>query len=264
MKVRVFECFAGYGSQAMSLKRLMRDFPQGPTFEFVGISEIDPYAEAAYRAVHGEVRNYGDISKIDWAEVPDFDCMTYSFPCQAISSAGRQAGFKEGSGTTSSLLWECRRAIESKRPRWLLMENVKALLQKKFAADSRRWREWLEQQGYSNYWQLLNAKDYGVPQNRERVFMVSILEPSDMTYSFPSRFETDKSLMDVLEDNVDESFYLRPEQVERIVAHCDRKQLEGCNFHTNFLTEDERATPSITSKYGSRETDPYISENDGE
>jgi DNA (cytosine-5)-methyltransferase 1 len=101
--------------------------------EFVGISEIEKNAIDAYHALHGDVKNYGDISKIDWNEVPDFDLFTYSFPCQDISNAGLQKGFEEGSGTRSSLLWECRRAIEAKRPKWLLMENVKALMQKKFS-----------------------------------------------------------------------------------------------------------------------------------
>lgn len=262
MTIKVFECFAGYGSQAMSLKRLMQDFPSSPTFEFVGISEINPYAQAAYKAVHGDVKNYGDIREINWEDIPDFDLLTYSFPCTAISAAGLQKGLAEGSGTESSLLWECKRAIETKHPRWLLMENVKALLQKKFSPDFERWQQWLDEQGYSNYCQLLNAKDYGVPQSRERVFMVSILEPSNTSYSFPQRFKLDKHVIDILEDDVDESFYLSEKQIKSIVAHCDKKKAQGCNFHTNFLSSDAAYTPSITSKCGSRETDPYISENE--
>lgn len=113
-RIRVFEAFAGYGSQAMALKRLQRDFPDMVEFEFVGISEIDCYAIAAYRAVHGDTPNFGDISRIDWSLVPDFDLFTYSFPCQDISNAGKQRGFADGSGSRSSLLWECRRAAYSR------------------------------------------------------------------------------------------------------------------------------------------------------
>lgn len=102
-KIRVFEAFAGYGSQSMALRRL------GIDFEVVGISEIDKYAIQAYMAVHGDTPNYGDISKIDWSSVPDFDFLTYSFPCTDISTAGQQKGLAEGSGTRSSLLWECRK-----------------------------------------------------------------------------------------------------------------------------------------------------------
>lgn len=134
-KIRVFEAFAGYGSQAMACKRLQRDFPAEVEFEFVGISEIDRNAIKAYRAVHGDVPGFGDIAQVDWGQVPDFDLLTYSFPCQDISNAGRQRGFSEGSGSRSSLLWECEKAIRAKRPRYLLMENVKALVQRKFMPD---------------------------------------------------------------------------------------------------------------------------------
>jgi DNA (cytosine-5)-methyltransferase 1 len=234
-KIRVFEAFAGYGSQAMALKRLMRDYPGEAAFEFVGISEIDKNAIRAYRAVHGDTANYGDISRIDWDEVPDFDLFTWSFPCTDISSAGKQAGLSEDTGTRSSLCWECFKAIEAKRPKWLLMENVKALTQKKFMPDFLKLQKRLEDMGYANFWQVLNAKDYGVPQNRERVFMVSIrVDDEPPTYHFPDPFPLEKRLKDVLEDEVDESYYLKPYQVDRIVSHCERKQAEGCGFKPNF------------------------------
>lgn len=232
MKMRVFEAFAGYGSQAMALKRLQRDFPDKVAFDFVGISEIDSYAIAAYNAVHGDTPNFGDISKIDWSQVPDFDCFTYSFPCQDISTAGKQRGFIEGSGSRSSLLWECKRAIEAKRPKFLLMENVKALIQKKFMPEFQRWIDTLTELGYTSFWQVLNAKDYGVPQTRERVFMVSIL--GEAAFEFPKPFPLEKRLRDVLEPEVPPEYYLSDEQVERILAHCDRKVAEGCGFKTQF------------------------------
>lgn len=232
MKIRVFEAFAGYGSQAMALKRLQRDFPSKVEFEFVGISEIDSYAIAAYHAVHGNTLNFGDISKTDWSQVPDFDCFTYSFPCQDISTAGKQKGFVEGSGSRSSLLWECKRAIEAKRPKFLLMENVKALVQKKFMPEFQRWIDALAEFGYINFYQVLDASKYGVPQHRERVFMVSIL--GEAAFEFPKPFPLEKRLRDVLEDNVPGEYYLRPEQVERILAHCGRKQAEGCGFKPDF------------------------------
>jgi len=159
-KIRVFEAFAGYGSQSMALHRL------GIDYEVVGISEIDKYAIQAYMAVHGDTPNYGDILKIDWSSVPDFDFLTYSFPCTDISTAGQQKGLAEGSGTRSSLLWECRKAIEAKRPKYLLMENVKNLVSKKFTPYLKEWLRFLEGQGYSNYTKVLNAKDFGVPQKQ--------------------------------------------------------------------------------------------------
>lgn len=173
-KIRVFEAFSGYGSQAMSLKRLQSEYPDMLEFEFVGISEIEPSAIKAYNAVHGDIHCYGDISKIDWDEVPDFDLFTMSSPCQDFSVAGRQAGAEEGSGTRSSLLWECRKAIVAKRPKYILFENVSAVVSKKFIRGFHKWMAELESYGYTNYAKVLNSKDYGVPQNRERIFMLSI------------------------------------------------------------------------------------------
>lgn len=166
--IKVFEAFAGYGSQAMALKRLKENYP-GFNYEVVGISEIDKYAIKAYNAVHGETKNFGDISKIDWNEVPDFDLFTYSFPCQDISTAGHQRGLSEGGETRSSLLWECRKAIAIKRPKYLLLENVKNLVSKKFINDFEKWCTELESYGYKNFYKVLKASDYGVPQSRERV-----------------------------------------------------------------------------------------------
>ena len=168
-KIRVFEAFSGYGSQSIALRNI------GVPYEVVAISEIDKYAIRVYEAIHGKVNNLGDISKIRVEDIPEHDLFTYSFPCQDISIAGKQASLKEGSNTRSSLLWECKRIIKSKKPQYLLMENVKNLVSKKHKPYFDKWLEWLEEQGYSNTWQVLNAKDYGIPQNRERVFVVSTL-----------------------------------------------------------------------------------------
>lgn len=215
-KIRVFESFAGYGSQSIALGLLSESFPDFQ-FQTIGISEIDKYAITAYYTLHGSsIPNYGYITKIDWSQVADFDLLTYSFPCQDISSAGKQRGFSEGSGTRSSCLWACANAIEKKRPKFLLMENVKALTQKKFSADFRRWREWLIKQGYTNYYAVVNAKDYGVPQNRERVFMVSFLGEHS-AYSFPKPFELTRRLKHVLEDEVEEKYWQKPEQIRAMI-----------------------------------------------
>ncbi len=193
MKIRVFEAFAGYGSQSIALRLLTEAFP-GFQFQTVGISEIDKYAIKAYKTLHGDtIPNHGDITKIDWTQTADFDLLTYSFPCQDISSAGKQRGFSKGSGTRSSCLWACADAIEVKRPQFLLMENVKALTQNKFADDFTKWREWLIARGYTNYYAILNSKDYGVPQNRERVFMVSFRGEHER-YFFPAPFELTRPL----------------------------------------------------------------------
>lgn len=187
--IKLFEAFAGYGSQALALKRLKIDFTT------VGISEIDSYALTAYAALHETVpKNYGDISKIDWNEVEDFDLFTYSFPCQDISAIGTQLGLKEGSNTRSSLLWECKKAIEAKKPQYLLMENVKNLVSRKNKPEFDKWLAYLSSLGYTNYWKIVNAKDCGIPQNRERVFCVSILDDKDFTFIEPQEMKSLKEL----------------------------------------------------------------------
>lgn len=250
-KIRVFEAFAGYGSQSMALRRL------GIDFEVVGISEIDKYAIQAYMAVHGDTANYGDISKIDWSSVPDFDFLTYSFPCTDISTAGQQKGLAEGSGTRSSLLWECRKAIEAKRPKYLLMENVKNLVSKKFTPYLKEWIIFLEGQGYSNYTKVLNAKDFGVPQNRERVFMVSIL--GEVSFHFPKPFTLEKRLRDVLEKDVDESFYLSEKVVNTLLARNEKNKAKGNGFKFAPKTGDVIAS-SITAHPNDRPCDNFIKE----
>lgn len=248
-KIRVFEAFAGYGSQSMALRRL------GIDFEVVGISEIDKYAIQAYMAVHGDTANYGDISKIDWSSVPDFDFLTYSFPCTDISTAGQQKGLAEGSGTRSSLLWECRKAIEAKRPKYLLMENVKNLVSKKFTPYLKEWIIFLEGQGYSNYTKVLNAKDFGVPQNRERVFMVSIL--GEVSFHFPKPFTLEKRLKYVLEKDVDESFYLSEKVVNTFLARNEKNKAKGNGFKFEPTMGDVIAS-SILTNAGSRDCDNYV------
>ena len=197
--IRVFEAFAGYGSQSIALRNL------GIEHEVVAISEIDKYAIKAYEAIHGPTLNLGDISKIDPKDIPQHDLFTYSFPCQDLSVAGKQAGL--GKGTRSGLLYECEKIIEHCRPKYLLLENVKNLVGKKFKPQFDEWLAYLESLGYTNYWEVLNAKHYGVPQNRERVFVVSILGEYKH-YEFPKPTPLDKCIADILEDEVDEKYYI--------------------------------------------------------
>lgn len=198
--LKVVEAFAGIGSQRMALRNL------GIEYEVVGIFEIDKFALKSYEAIHGDCPNFGDISKIKGEEVPDHDLFTYSFPCQDLSVAGKQKGLSEG--TRSGLLYECEKVIEAKRPKYLLLENVKNLVGKKFKNKFDEWLDYLEKLGYNNYWKVLNAKDYQVPQNRERVFVVSILKEYDKGYAFPKPIKLEKTINDILEDVVEEKYYM--------------------------------------------------------
>jgi len=212
--LRVFTAFSGYDSQCLALERLKYSFPDFD-YTLVGWSEIDKFAIQAHNALFPEAsdKNYGDISKIDWDNVPDFDLFTMSSPCQDFSSAGMQRGGEEGSGTRSSLLWECRRAIIAKKPKYIVFENVKALVSQKFLPYFLKWQSELASYGYTNFAKVLNATDYGVPQNRERIFMVSILG-ENASYHFPEPFPLERSLADVLETDVPEKYYLSQKMVD--------------------------------------------------
>lgn len=216
--IKVLELFSGYGSQALALKRL------GLEYESC-ISEIDKYAIQAYNLIHGETFNYGDICQIDEKKLPYFDLITYSSPCQDFSIAGKQWGGGKGSGTRSSLLWECERIIRAVRPKYLLMENVKNLVGIKFKPCFCAWLKTLESMGYSNFWQVLNAKDYGVPQNRERVFVVSVLNGGQ--YLFPQKKELKRKLKDILEKDVDEKYFLSAEQSDNVLKWFKQKDVSN-------------------------------------
>ena len=218
-KLRVFEAFAGYGSQSIALRNL------GVDYEVVAISEIDKYAIKAYNALHGSTLNLGDISKIKVEDIPKHDLFTYSFPCQDISVAGKTRGIIEGE-TRSGLLYECKRIIEHCKPKYLLLENVKNLVCKKFKPQFDEWLKYLESLGYTNYWKVLNSKDYGVPQNRERVFVISILGEHE-PYEFPKNIELEVRLKDILEDEVDEKYYLSEEIQQRFKLTNQKKNIIG-------------------------------------
>lgn len=262
MRLKVFTAFSGYDSQCLALRRL------GIDYELVGYSEIDKYAIQAHNALFPEAadRNYGDICKIDWAQVPDFDLFTYSFPCTDISAAGQQKGLEKGSGTRSSLLWECEKAIEIKRPKFLLMENVKALVQKKFVGSFNEWQTILEGYGYANFAKVLNAKDYGVPQNRERIFLVSIrmdgLEglAGNVQYYFPQPMPLNKRLKDVLETEVDEKYYLSDHAISTFNAHRERAEQNGNGFGWK-PTDGSGISAAILTKTDRPESN-YIKENE--
>ena len=215
--IRLIELFAGIGSQAMALREL------GADFEHYRVVEFDKYAIASYNAIHGTDFPTRDITQIKGEDLCIVDkdkycyIMTYSFPCQDLSVAGKQAGMTKGSGTRSGLLWEVERLLNEvdNMPQVLIMENVPQVHGKKNMADFQKWIEFLESKGYSNYWQDLNAKNYGVAQNRNRCFMVSIL--GNYRYEFPKPIELAKRMKDYLEDEVDEKYYINNEKAQKLI-----------------------------------------------
>lgn len=229
--------FSGIGAQEAALKRL------GLDFEVVGISEIDKFAIQSYEVINGPTRNYGDITQIPYLDYADL--WTYSSPCVDFSTAGKQQGIynADGSLTRSGLLKHVERLLETSvmlgnQPKYLLMENVKGLVSKKFKPDFLKWLDKLEQLGYNNYWQVLNAKDYGIPQNRERVFVVSIRKDVDTKgYKFPSPVPLEKRLKDMLEPVVDEKYYLNADKIAKFLQNGNTNP-SGKGINGNVCTGD--------------------------
>lgn len=257
--LNVITLFSGYDSQCLALNRL------GLPYDLVAWAEIDKHACTAHDALFPQFkgRNVGDVSKVDWAEwhrqhPQPVDLLTYSSPCQDFSSAGLQRGGEEGSGTRSGLLWETERAVSELRPRHLVFENVGGLVSDKFIDLFQRWQVRLSGYGYTNFAQLMNAKDYGVPQNRLRIFMVSILD-CRRAYYFPQPFRLERRLKDVLEQNVAERYYLSDERVAKLMQetaiHSDRGN--GFAFHPH--TPEEIASTVKCSGIGDK-TDNFVAE----
>lgn len=200
-QVKILELFAGIGACSKALTNL------GIEHEIVDAVEIDKYAIKSFNAIHGTNFEPQDITK--WDKDIECDIIMHGSPCQDFSIAGRQAGGDEGSGTRSSLMYETLRIVEKLKPKVVIWENVKNLLSKKHRHNFDAYIGAMCDMGYNSCWQVLNAKDYGVPQNRERVFTVSLAAGWPGEFTFPPKQELTKRLKDVLEDNVDEKFYIK-------------------------------------------------------
>ena len=215
--IRLIELFGGIGSQAMALRNI------GANFEHYRLVEFDKYPVASYNAIHGTNFEPTDITQINGSDLgiteKDKYCyiMTYSFPCQDLSVAGKGAGMEKGSGTRSGLLWEVERLLDEceELPQILLMENVPQVHGKKNMEHFQKWIDFLESKGYSNHWQDLNAKNFGIPQNRNRCFMVSLF--GNYTYEFPKPIPLTKTMKDFLEDEVDEKYYINSEKALKLI-----------------------------------------------
>ena len=228
--LRLIELFSGIGAQAKALQRL------GVPYESWGAYDIDKYAVAAYNAIHGTDYVPTDITKITADDLNIVDTehytylLTYSFPCQDLSLAGLGKGMSKGSGTRSGLLWEVERLLNECKelPQILVMENVKQVISKKNKQDFDLWREALRGFGYESAYQVMNAKDYGVAQNRERCFMVSWL--GNWSYVFPDRMPLHRRLRDYLQKDVEDRYYLTDEQISTFVARSEEHKRNGNGF----------------------------------
>lgn len=249
-KIKLLSLFSGIGAFEKALDKLE------VKYDLVNYCEIDKYASKAYAQIHqcDETLNLGDITKIDTSLLPDdVDLITYGFPCQDISLAGKQKGFEaEGKRTRSGLFFEALRIIEDVKPRIAIAENVKNLTSKKFKKEFDIVLSSLEQAGYNNYWQVLNAKDYGIPQNRERVFIVSIRKDVDNgMFEFPDPFELELRLKDMLENEVDEKYYLSQELTEKIRYKIGDKEYNLLGgMQKNQSVKEDGISTTLTSSMG--------------
>ncbi len=255
--MKVLSLFSGIGAFEKALDNL--EIP----YELVAYCEIDKYASKSYAAIHSvsEEMNLGDITKVDAKKLPkDIDLLTYGFPCQDISLAGKQKGLfnEDGSQTRSGLFFEALRIIEETQPKVAIAENVKNLTSKKFSEQFKIVLESLEAAGYNNYWQVLNAKDYGVPQNRERVFIVSIRKDVDTgIFKFPEGFPLELRLKDVLEDEVDEKYYLSETAIAGFSRHAERHSAKGNGFGWN-PTDGNVVANTLLSSANCRPSDNFV------
>ena len=251
--IRLFEAFSGYGSQALALQRV------GFKVEHVGISEIDKYAIRSHNELHGKVKNYGGIGSFDKLP-PGIDICTWSFPCQDISIAGKQKGMVDGSRSNYGYVFldTVENMTYEERPKILLMENVRALFSETFRDDWREIQLRLENMGYKNYSDILNAKDYGIAQNRERVFILSI--KGDYNYNFPKPIESDLRLRDFKENDViDEQYYLSAKMIAFLYNNNNKQIERGNGFRFSPLSDDSTAK-TITTRSGSRMDDNFLIE----
>ena len=258
--IKLLSLFSGIGAFEKALDR------KGIEYQLVGYCEIDKYASKSYSLIHNvsEQMNLGDITKIDTLEMDDnVDFITYGFPCQDISLAGKQKGFEQnGELTRSGLFFEALRIIEDLQPKVAICENVKNLTSKKFSKEFGIVLQSLEEAGYNNYWQVLNAKDYGIPQNRERVFIVSIRKDIDTgSFEFPKPFELKLRLKDMLEDEVDEKYYLKDTKDFFIKNSFDMEQ-KGNGFRFDpHVKQNANISKTIITRAGARMDDNFIVEN---
>lgn len=216
-KLRVFEAFAGYGGASFGLKR------SGIAHEVIGFSESDKFASNIFEINHPGIKNYGDITKIEPDDLPDFNLFTGGFPCQPFSSAGLGYGELDIRGT---LFYDIIRICKAKRPRHLLLENVKGLTTKRHERTLAKIKTELQKIGYSLDIRILNTKDYGIPQNRVRVWIYGYLgdlpENFDLT---PKPQKLTKRFKDFLDDNPPAYLFLNQDQIARL------QELHKVNFN---------------------------------
>ena len=250
--IRILELFGGIGACSKALERL------GIDYEIADYVEIDKYVVKSFNAMHNT--NFEPQDICEWDKDIEVDLIMHGSPCQDFSLAGKQAGGDEGSGTRSSLMYETVRIVEKLKPKYVIWENVKNVISKKHKHNFDNYLERMEELGYTNYYQVLNAKDYGIPQNRERVFTVSIRQDQFFkqgSFWFPPKQELKLKLKDMLEDNVDEKYYLSDKMVNFFYKNQQIQKEKGNGFRFG-VSDGNVIGKAVTTRAGSRMDDNFI------
>ena len=246
--IKVLELFGGIGACTQAFKKL--NIP----IEIADYVEIDKYAVQSYNAINGTNFEPQDITK--WDKDIEVDFIMHGSPCQDFSLAGKQAGGDKGSGTRSSLMYETLRIVKKLKPKYVLWENVKNAISKKHKHNFNKYLETLELEGYNSYYKVLNAKDYGIPQNRERVFCLSIRKDIDNGYTFPEKQELKLRLKDMLEDNVGEKYYLS----NNTINYLENGKYKEMKVSTKLKYTSKGICPTLdTMQGGNRQS--FVSKN---
>ena len=228
MKLRVLSLFSGIGAFEEALNKL------SIKYDLVNYCEFDKTAAKAYSLIHNvpEEKNLGDITQIDETELEDFDLMTYGFPCQDISALGSMKGLKneEGETTRSGLFFDAMRIANHKKPKYMVAENVRMLVSKKFKDDFDGMLNLLDQMGYNSYYQVLNSKNYGIPQSRNRVYIISIRKDvDDGNFNFPAPVELTKKASDYYDSFASQDHYLRDSDMKYLADFRLKKKYSSLN-----------------------------------
>ena len=253
-KIRILELFGGIGACSKALERL------GIDYEIADYVEIDKYAVASFNAIHNT--NFEPQDICTWNKDIKVDLIMHGSPCQDFSLAGKQAGGDKDSGTRSSLMYETIRIVDKLKPKYVIWENVKNLLSKKHRHNFDAYLETMEKLGYISYYQVLNAKDYGIPQNRERVFTISIRKDINKVFTFPQKQELKLKLKDMLEDEVDEKYYINDGILNNIVSDNQAGYLSGgkwnkINESCRRYYKEDGISPTIHTCQGGN-TEPKV------
>ena len=252
-KLKVLSLFSGIGAPEKALERLNIDY------ELINYCEIDKYASKSYSIIHNvsEDLNLGDITKIDIDKLRDFDLLTHGSPCQSFSMLGKGEGGDEGSNTKSSLMWNTVEIIKHKKPKYVIWENVKGVLAKKHKHNFDKYIDSLNKLGYTSHYKILNAKDFGIPQNRDRIFVISILGEND-EFNFPTGIKLKKKLKDFLEDKVDDKYYLKKTKDFFIKNSLDMESRRNGFRFSPHVKNNANIAHCIITKAGSRMDDNFI------